>query len=757
MQRLHLDFETRSISDLPDVGSHIYAMHPSTEPWCMAYAFGDDPIQLWVPGEPCPPAIVNHIKSDGIIVAHNAAFERVIFNYVMGPRFRWPVPKMQQWRCTMAMAYAMALPGKLEEAAPAAGLPIAKDMTGKRLMLKMSKPRKKLICSACGGKNPVCFICEGHGFEYTWWNGVEDKARLYTYCRQDVEVERQLEKRLLQLRPMEQKVWELDQEINDRGVYIDDDLCNKALKVVETTKKQLDEEMRQVTKGEVSSCSAVSALLLWLRERIDTPPLDPADYESHDDYAEDLLYADHDAFPKSISKDVISELLGGWDLLPEVRRALELRQEAAKTSTAKIKKMLTMRAADGRMRGNLQYHGAGTGRWAARGAQLQNLPRPKIDDVPGAIDAILTGSSPALIKTLYGPPLSVVSDCIRGMIKANTGYELIAADFSNIEGRGIAWLAGEEDKLDAFRAYDAGTGPDLYLVAAAKTFGISVDDAKPFRQIGKVEELSLGYQGGPKAFAKMAGNYGLHIGEKYDIVWEVTDTDTRDIALHGWEKRGRQTGMDERSWLAAEVIKLGWRQAHPNIVTYWRDLETAAVNAVSAPGTLFTVGVVGYKMAGSFLWCRLPSGRTLCYPYPRLVSMVWVKRKDETTEVMEAEEAEQLQIKGELIIEASASPKIVYKCVDGLTRKWKDKNFYGGLAAENNTQAVARDIMVESMFRVEAAGYPLILTVHDEDLCEVAKTFGSVEQFESLMSEVPAWAPGFPISVGSWRGERYRK
>jgi DNA polymerase len=283
----------------------------------MAYAFGDDEIKLWVPGYPCPPELVNHINSGGIIVAHNAAFERVIFDYIMAPRFGWPNPKLEQWRCTMAMAYAMAMPGKLEDAAPAAGLAVKKDMTGKRLMLQMSRPRRKSICNTCNGKTTEdpCFMCEDPGFEYTWWDDAERKKRLFEYCKQDVEVERQLEKRLMQLRPSEQKVWELDQRINDRGVYIDDELCLKSLKVVSETQELLNGEMRKITRGEVSSCAAVSALVKWLQARLEDPQEDP--------FADE---GEHPHFLASINKEMLLELLGGWDLEPDVEKVLQLRQ-----------------------------------------------------------------------------------------------------------------------------------------------------------------------------------------------------------------------------------------------------------------------------------------------------------------------------------------------------------------------------------------------------------------------------------------------
>jgi len=493
----HLDFETRSAADLRKVGLFIYAKHPSTRVWCCAYAFGDEDPEIWLSGEPCPPRLKKHIEDGGIIVCHNAQFERQIFIEIMGPQHGWPVPELEQFRCTMAMSYAMSLPGSLEGAGAAVNLPIQKDVAGGKVMKKMAKPRARFGCTGCGGSgiraDERCAKCQGTGEIYTWWDSAENKMILYDYCSNDVLTERELEKRVLPLSPFEQKVWFLDQEINERGVYIDQDLCMQADAIVARAQSKLDTEMQFVTEGAVDSCSAASALLKWLNANGVPAP--------------------------NLKRETIDEMLGGWDLPERCRRAIELRSDGSKTSTAKIKKMLLMRAEDGRMRGNLQYHGAGPGRWAARGAQLQNLKRPKIKNVSDAIDAIMRGCSPQFIDMAFGSPLSVVSDCIRGMITAAPGSSLIAADLSNIEGRGVAWGAGEEQKLDAFRAYDAGTGPDIYLVAAAGIFGREIDEDDPLRQIGKVSELSLGYQGGPVAFSKMAGNYGLRIGDHYDVVW----------------------------------------------------------------------------------------------------------------------------------------------------------------------------------------------------------------------------------------------
>lgn len=376
---LRIDVETRSVVDLRKTNVYIYFDDPSTDLWVLAYAFGDEEPELWWPGQLCPPRVAKHVKAGGIVTAWNAAFERQAWNKLLGPKYGWPVPMLRQYRCTMAAAYAMALPGKLEHAAAALGIQDQKDMTGSRLMMKMARPR-----SPRKNEPPGIY----------WHDKPEDIARLGEYVKQDVRAERGVGKRLLPLSDIEQELWFLDAEINERGVYVDKQLCDAANKIVSATMQRLDAEMRQVTDGEVRGVSNVTELIAFVRKRgVET---------------------------NSIAKDELVNMLVRDDLPSDVYRALEIRQEGSKTSTAKINAMLTRRQADGRMRGNLQYHAAGTGRFGGRGAQLQNLPRPSIKDkqLGPIIEDVLTGNAD-LVELLHGPPMSVVSDCIRSMIAAS--------------------------------------------------------------------------------------------------------------------------------------------------------------------------------------------------------------------------------------------------------------------------------------------------------------------------------------------------
>lgn len=699
---LHIDFETRSAVELRETNAYIYFDDPSTDVWCAAYAFGDAEPELWFPGDLCPADVAAHINEGGEVHAWNAAFERLAIRSILGPRYGWPVPGMRQYRCTMVSALAMSLPGKLEHAAPALGLSTVKDAGGSRLMLQMARPRRPKKGEAAGA--------------LAWWSDGDRVERLSDYCAQDVRTEQAISARVLPLRADEQELWFLDQEINDRGVYIDQTLCLAAKRLVACAANRLDAELAKLTDHAVTGVSNTGQITQYLRAKgLDIP---------------------------GVAKDVIEGLLIRDDLDPATRRVIEIRQEGGKTSVAKIDAMLARRQKDGRMRGNLQFHGAATGRWAGRGAQLQNLPRPSSeDDKQPMIEAILESKDDRLIEAMYGNTLTVVADCIRGMISAPPGREQTAADLASIESRVNAWLAGEQRKLKAFEDYDAGTGPDMYKVAASDVYHVKpADVSKPQRQVGKVTELALGYQGGPGAFAKMAKGYNLDIAPAAQGVQEAASGENIEKAIKGWEDRGRKSGMSELRWMTAELIKLAWRERNPAIVQYWKHLEAAAIEAVANPGKQVTAGVTGkidYKRVGSFLFCRLPSGRALCYPYPALkrVKAPWTDNNGD----------------------AVFRDALVYKTVNSVTRQWGESHFYGGLADENVVQAVARDVLVSGMRNATEAGYKLTLTVHDENLAEHDIGFGSEEEFAECMTRPAPWMAGLPLAAEAWRGTRYRK
>lgn len=705
MSVLFIDFETRSACDLRKTGADVYARHPSTDILCLGYAFDDEPVQLWAPEELFPQRIFKHVASGGAVVGHNiGGFEIPIWNQVLAAQYLCVMLRVEQCVDTMARAYAMALPASLEDAAPAAGIKAQKDSKGHRVMMQLSRPRGE----------------DEHG-NPLWWDPLEEPAKfqeLYDYCKQDVEVERQLYRRLVALSPSEQRLWELDHKINQRGVRIDTASVKTALKIVEVEQARYNLQLNEITGGEVSTFNATAQFTRWLGLR--------------------------GVAVEGIAKDDVAKALELPDLPPDVRLALELRKEAAKSSTAKLEAMLKGTCEDGRSRGLHQFHGATTGRWAGRRIQTQNFPRPRLEQssIEHVFSALASGDTDLARETMeviYGPPIGVISDCLRGFIVPAPGKKLVAADESNIEGRVLAWLAGEEWKVQAFRDFDRDPllYPDLYKLMAQKIYGvphteISKEDFR--RLIGKVAELACGFQGGVGAFQSMA------------VVYLVDIPDSQ-----------------------ADEIKKMWRAANPRIVAFWYALEEAALSAVHNPSRTFSAGKIRYKVQGSFLWCELPSKRLICYPYPRAWKQVWATLQGPKKEVKKtfhgetaagAEEAarDYAAKNGTTINHISeASDILTYMGQDTLSKKWERQKAYGGFLAENATQAVARDVLAEALQRLEAKGYEIVMHVHDEAVAEVDAAFGSAEEMESIMAEVPAWAAGLPVAAQGWEGRRYQK
>jgi DNA polymerase len=323
-------------------------------------------------------------------------------------------------------------------------------------------------------------------------------------------------------------------------------------------------------------------------------------------------------------------------------------------------------------------------------------------------DAIAHMGDPAYIDMMYGPVMDAISDCVRGLFVAPAGKDLVAVDFSAIEARVLAWLASEEKVLEIFRTHGK-----IYEHAAAGIYRVAMElVTKAQRQIGKVAVLALGYGGGVGAFQSMAKNYGIKI-------------------------------PDEQ----ADEIKKAWRDVHPFIVGYWLAIETAAMNAVYTGG-VHTAGRHGrhvtFKVDGSFLWCRLPSGRTLCYPYPeiRTVETPWGAEREALTYMT--------------VVEGKKT-----KCLEDPASKgsWQRISTYGGSLVENVTQAVARDLLAHSMFNLESSGFPVVAHIHDEAVVEIASSCDAdtLGRIETLFAKTPAWAAGLPVSAEGWRARRYRK
>ena len=706
--KLTIDFETRSAVDLKAAGLGVYANDPTSEILCLATKIDDDETMIWV--NPLlgylgdlplitMDEIYYYLDKVDIIEAHNAAFEEAMWAGVGVKKYGWkPLPK-EKVRCSMAKASYHALPRALGDLALCLGLQNQKDKEGIQVMLKMCKPRKLLkaelvkLEAVMGQPWPklkalqldyLLAMSKGYQPQYpkhyhdkflTWHQSFEDVEKLLRYCLQDVETEYDISSHLPELPNSEQTVWELDREINNRGIAVDLEAASVMLNTINRYTTNLLEECAELTGGKVKSPKQVAALKEYINERIPDP----------DKHLTDVAAA-----------TVLAALKDPEINDPEAVRILTLRKELGMSSVSKYQSLLDKTEKDGRLRYTLQYHGAGTGRWSGKGVQLQNLPRGKIKDPEAAIDMLMTdGSTADTLASLWGDFMSVAASCIRPMFIAKDGCTFTCADFSNIEGRVTAWLANEEWKLEAFRAFDRGEGHDLYKLAYSKGFGVPVERVdKDQRQIGKVMELACGYQGGKGAFQKMAQIYGITIPES-----------------------------------EAQRNVEAWREAHPKVVMLWKGMEDAAYMAVANPGLVYEYRAIKFRLKDRFLQMRLPSGRCLHYPNAKLEEM----------------ETPWGQIK-EVVTYTTYERKVAMKTTT-----------YGGSFTENCSQAVARDVMAAAMLRLEAAGYPIVLTVHDEVLSEHPTGFGTVDEFCELMTKPAPWSEGLPVAAAGWRGRRYRK
>ena len=449
MTILSIDFETRATVDLRQTGVYPYAQHPDTDIWCMAYAFDDEEVQLWVPGQDLPLRVKRHIEAGGEMRAWNAQFERIIWREIMHKRWGFVPVEDSQWHDTAAEAAAMALPRSLDQCAIVLRVSEKKDQEGYGLMMRMTRPR-----SIVAGR-PV------------WWTDPEKLQRLYAYCKQDVRVERTIAKAVRRLGPLEREVYLMDQRINDRGVGIDRELILAAKDVAAEGVARADATLEQLTEGEVHSVKNHLSLTKWVRAQgVET---------------------------EGVSKKAIKEMLES-DLDPNVRHVLQLRSDAGRTSIAKLDTMLAWASLpDDRARGMAFYHAASTGRWGGKGPQPHNFPRGEVKHVEFFIPDVLAKAYDTIALAQH--PVVVVSSMLRSMWRAKKGNELIAADYSAIEARVLNWLAGQDDVLETFREYDAGDKTkDPYVVMAAKIGPLAS------RQAGKAAELGCGYQMGASKF-----------------------------------------------------------------------------------------------------------------------------------------------------------------------------------------------------------------------------------------------------------------
>lgn len=751
-QRAHHDFETRSACDLKKEGLHRYFQHPSTFPWVMSWRIGSTgPKQHWRPGYPDPVELLNHVYAGGTMVAHNAAFERHAWNDCVRVKIapHWPELRIEQQDCTLARACVLALPPGLEHVARVMGTTASKDMEGAALMRQMAVPASRAVCQSCMGAG--CEVCLWCGETYTWKDAPSLIDRLELYCDEDVETETQVDVKLPFLTERERRVWEMDQRINDRGIMLDRALIHKLLSTVEYTKKQMDSRMAYLTHGRVKACTQVAKIIQWLNEC--------------------------GVKCESVAKGEIFELLVAADQLtdlPECREVVELRSAAAKSSTAKLQTALRcMGISDDRARGLLFYFGTLSSRWAGRLIQPQNLYAvdDEVDgkDLEHTIKIVMQTAEPAqshsMIEMLIGQPMTAIAKCLKSTFVPAPSKRFVGGDLSNIEGRINAWLAREKWKVDAFRLYDRREGPDLYKVAYNKSFGVVIENIGYVqRQVGKVQELALGYQGAVGAYVKMAKNRGIQLGPLLTAVKSVVDPDMWEIAMDAYAGQPNKYGLGQDMWSAVSLVVKGFRTANSMIVQGWWDLQDGAINAVSYPGVVTPVfgGRVRYLMSRGFLWCQIPSGSVIAYcnPAVRTVDESFYELPDGSHVLLDTLFPEQVreynQLPGCKLVQR-VKKKVTYEGLDSETRRWATFSLYGGMQCAHVVSATARDVLVDAMLECERRDYSIVLTVHDEILTEQDYGKGTKEELLEIMSKQPPWIDdqNLPLNATTWESARY--
>lgn len=688
MSQLFLDLETFSETPIKH-GTYKYAA--DAEIMLFAYAKDDEPAKVIdltpASNNRCSKAVerkeqeVHALINDArTLTAHNAMFDRNVMRYR-----GYNVP-IHRWRDSMIKAFTHSLVGSLGNLCEILGVDAdqAKDKDGKRLIRLFCQPQKD------GSRNDS----QTHPEEW---------AKFVEYARLDVEAMRAVDKAMPDWNmACEIPHWHLDQVINDRGFKVDTDLVDAALIAIDIEKERLANEAQMMTDGAVESATQRAALLEFILS----------------EYGIDL---------PDMQKSTLERRINDPDLPSAVKDLLNNRLQASTTSTSKYQALARSTNSDGRLRGTLQFAGAArTGRWAGRTFQPQNLPRPSMSDaaINAGIDALKADCAEFITDNI----MELTSSALRGCIIAPKGKKLVVSDLSNIEGRAQAWLAGETWKLKAFADFDKGQGYDLYKLAYAKSFGVSPKAVtKDQRQIGKVQELALGYGGGVGAFTTFAIAYGIDLDQLADDAWDTlpphdVEASRSWLAVRKKDKEYEHT-MSDKAFITCDTLKRMWRNAHSNINQLWYDLENACRNAINAEGQTFRAGKLAIRRDGTWLRIRLPSGRYLCYPNIRI--------KDDT---------------------------IQYQGMNQYTRKWQYLSTYSGKLFENICQAMSRDILAHNMHTIDKAGYKIVLTVHDEVICEAPDTDDfNHEHLSELLAANPPWAKDMPLAAGGFEDYRYKK
>lgn len=689
MQKLWIDLET--YSEVP-IRNGTFAYAEDCEIMLAAYAVDDEPAQCWdsTLDDEIPLNLLRALDEAPEVWAHNAMFDRTVLSYNL------PVwcPAVERWRDTMVQALEHGLPGALGKVSEALKLADdqAKIKDGKTLVQLFCKPRpaNSTLRRATRETHP------------------DEWKRFVEYATQDVEAMRHLHRALPKWNypnnPTELSHWHLDQRINSRGFCVDTDLVRAAVETVRVEQLRLKQQTAEATKGAVPSSTQRDVMLehILLEYGIDLPDM---------------------------QKATLQWRLDDPDLPDGLRELLGIRLQASATSTSKYTALSKAVNDDGRCRGTIQFAGAArTGRAAGRTFQPQNLPSRgllKAGDTELGIAAMKFGAAPLLYDNL----MLLATSAVRGCLIAPPGKKLVISDLANIEGRVAAWLVGEAWKLQAYRDYDSGFGPDLYCLAYANSFGIEpgeVDGVQ--RSVGKVQELMLQYQGGVGAFVTGAASYRIDLEAMAEDAYDTLPDDERHAAekFLAWveQKKMPTFGLSDKAFVTCDVFKRLWRASNPAISGFWDLLQNAVIRAIKQPGETVVCGPLSIQRAKAWLLIKLPSGRYLCYPAP----------------------------------EVDTKGGISYLGTSQYTRQWCRLRTYGGKLFENVCQAVARDVLYGAMPVVEAAGYEIVLHVHDELVTEVPdiKEF-TVDNLSAILSAEQSWTEGLPLAAAGFETLRYRK
>ena len=642
MKKLSIDIETFSSVDLGKCGVYKYAESEDFEILLFAYSIDDGPVEVidLANGEHIPDNILSVLKDESIEKwAFNANFERVCMSRYLNINLE---PK--GWYCTMIWSAYLGLPLSLEKVGEVLKLDKQKMSEGKALIRYFSIP-----CTPTKANKMRTRNLPNHDIEK--WSAFKK------YNKRDVETEMAIKNKLSAF-PVPQSEWEnywIDQSINDRGILIDEVLVESAINFDEILRKENMDRATELTGLENPNSP------LQLKE----------------------WFNDNGLEIDSLSKkDVENALKNSSGVIKEV---LELRQELSKSSVRKYDAMRNVKGQDNRARGLIQFYGANrTGRYSGRLIQVQNLRRNNLTDLELARNLVKTKEYKTL-EILYDSPSDILSQLIRTAFISKDEGKFIVSDFSAIEARVLAWLAGEDWVLKAFK-----NGEDIYCQTASRMFGVPVEKHGVngyLRQKGKIATLACGYQGALGALKAMGG---IEMGLSEDELQSIVDS---------------------------------WREANPNIVSLWWDIDSVVKRVVKTKvKEKYKNLVVSYEKG--ILFIELPSKRRLAYP------------------------------KAKIGINRFGGESIVYEGVI-VGNKWDKIESYGGKFVENIVQGIARDILAESMKRLENKGFKIVMHIHDEVVIESSSS--SVDEVNSIMSVVPSWADGLILDADGFESEFYKK